>query len=367
VKGHKPIEQYLGDLDDSLRVTLRRRQRILSEARSHLEEAAEAQQRRGESRAEAERLVTAAFGPPEEVAASYGTDGTSPIGRTAVGLADCCYRAAEYLKKPENREAIHGEIVLLAAVPCAGALIISLLDSSPLWALRVYLVPALVVVLFFVAAQTWTGLRSLPRPGYARRWLKLDRAAQRRIMCALREGATLADPREADFVAELRGRARGLRLPRFLFAPFAVLCTVMFVVSLALGDLDADAAGMLFLTLLLWWLLVTDTRRARQRAEQELLALDVLHDVAAEALETGGARLEECISPPRQIHPSPADLQFRLVPVGAAVPPVGVGAKRGMIQLWQEPDDQPQEFEADNAEELRELRKRLTAIVARRS
>lgn len=368
MKGSEAIEQYLADLDDSLRVTLRRRERILSEARHHLEEAVETHQRQGASREEAERHALAAFGPPEDVAASHSTARAGALARSVGGLADCCYRVGEYLREAKNREAFVGTVAFAMLTGGSGIVAGLIRDREPL---VVAAVSAVVWSMLFAVVRTWIGLRSLPRPGYVRRWLKLDRAAHERILRALHEKAPLGDSREAAFAAELRRRARGLRLPRWLVAPPAMLLTAASVLGLAHGGLAYGGLGpgyvlapLLFSAVLMWWL-ITDSRRALRRAEAELLALDILHENTAQALQEGRARLEESVVPT-----SPGALRFSVVPMSARTPLVSVGVTRGLtgrgkIQLWQDPDHAPDRFDPADEDELYQLGEHLAAATRR--
>ena len=167
------IEQYLADLDDELRVRLWRRERILTEARGHLEErAAEAKAQERTSQAEAEQRAIAAFGSPGQVAGLFAAEGGGALNRTVVaGGSALSYRVAR------NRELLTGVAAL--TVGFFAATVVYGSDFGKLfvglWGLSV-----------FIALQV---LKPAPRPGYVRRWRKLDLATRRQIARALRGGS----------------------------------------------------------------------------------------------------------------------------------------------------------------------------------
>ncbi len=66
----EPIEDYLDDLLLALRLPPRETRWLLAETEAHLREAAEAEERAGLGRSEAERAVVRRFGSPSEVAAA---------------------------------------------------------------------------------------------------------------------------------------------------------------------------------------------------------------------------------------------------------------------------------------------------------
>jgi hypothetical protein len=84
------IQAYLEALDDLLCVRLARRERILTEAHAHLREEAAAQRRSGTSQDEAKRRAIAAFGTPEDVAASHA-EGDRALGRLVMLVSDLFY------------------------------------------------------------------------------------------------------------------------------------------------------------------------------------------------------------------------------------------------------------------------------------
>jgi hypothetical protein len=77
----QPIEDYLAGLEAELRLSPRRRRRVLAEARAHLEEAAERSGERGET---AERAALERFGPVAVVASAFRP---RPADRAALAAA----------------------------------------------------------------------------------------------------------------------------------------------------------------------------------------------------------------------------------------------------------------------------------------
>lgn len=87
------IEQYLAHLRDALRVSSRRRDRILDDVRDHLIDAAEHLQRDGLETTVAEQRAIAAFGPAAHIAEQFNRDAATatlrhaPVVMAASGVA----------------------------------------------------------------------------------------------------------------------------------------------------------------------------------------------------------------------------------------------------------------------------------------
>jgi hypothetical protein len=125
---------------------------------------------------------------------------------------------------------------------------------------------------------------ALPRPGYARRWLRLDRAARARVLRAADQREVLEDPREGDFAAEFSTRVRRLGRPRWYWAPVAAVSAAFAIAYAGLWDSNAAAAVLCAAVACLQVVLgLGSERRAHQLAVAELKALDVVEQAVREA------------------------------------------------------------------------------------
>ena len=339
------IREYVHELNDSLRVRLSRRGRILAETRGHLEQAVEAELARGVSRAEAERRAIAAFGPPQEVAASFGVEGATVIGRAAVAVADVFYR--KYGRDWRLFIRALSVFVALSAV-----LAISLVALG--------LGRNLLVVLVVCAYGGYQYLRrvvALPRPGYTRRFLKLDANVRERLLGALREGKPVPDAQAADYAAEVASRARGL-------GPSLLVHTILFAyfvgeaVALEQQGLGSQIAwGALALVVLLHFPIVRS--RGARSARAELTLLQLLDEVMQEPHDP--ARLIE-----RPKHIGSPDFEnvlvFTVEPASGEARSVKLAANYEEIRMWA--NGQRIRFRGPNR--MRELRLCLASFVAGR-
>ena len=260
------IRQYRADLEDALRVRLARRERILAEACAHLEEEASAAVAGGMDRGAAERYAVRVFGAPEEVAASHGTDGATTFGRVVVALADILYRLLHAGNwRPRLLTRVAGAAGLATvAIPLVAS------GRLPAWPLLLFTVGIMDLV------PEIQRTCALPRPGYARRWMKLDRAVRARILDQITDGEALLAGSE-DFTAEFAMRVRRLGMTWPMVALLAACATVacawsgLTAVAFAGWATAAAVAGL------------KSRRSARQQAEGELAALDILDQVIREA------------------------------------------------------------------------------------
>ncbi len=335
------IGEYLDELDDALNVGLARRERILTEAHAHLEEAASAHEDAGASRAQAERLALSAFGSPHEVARA--SDAASRLRRAVEVLADLCYRVGVR----NRREALGSlAVVTVTGVVCA-------VDAG--WWLAWPLASMGLVLLHLVMAGPKA--LSAPRPGYARRWLKLERSARTRVLGALNEGRRVTESEDVEFAAEVAHRLRWLTAARWVWALSASHAEGVAVFYMIRGSAGA-AAFFGFLGVL--FLVAAMRSSPRQRAEDELRLLDVVDQVVREA--GARARLEEGRGRDGTYPDPDGAVTFWLVPVAEDATAVELAADGKVIALrvgWY-----TQKLRGPNR--LRELRLCLAAVVTGR-
>ena len=289
----RTIGEYLDELDDALKVGLNRRQRILTEAHTHLEEAAGAHQAHGASRQEAERLALSAFGSPYEVA--RGSDAATTLGRTVEVVADLCYRAGVRSR---------GVALFLLAMLAVTVVVFAAVGGSWLEGLLFS-----VLLLLMNLVKFGPEALSMPRPGYARRWLKLDRPARTLVLRSLCERRALSDPEGVEFAGEVAQRVRWLAAARWVLT----LATAYFA-SVAVFFMLRGSAGLAALLGFAGVLCVVFAKRRspRQRAEDELRVLDVVDQVVREA--GAHARLQEGDDIDGTYPESNGDVHFWLVP-----------------------------------------------------
>ncbi len=359
------IEQYLTDLDDELRVGLWRRERILAEVRSHLEQtAAETEERDRVSPAEAERCAVAAFGSPEQVAAGFDTKARSALAGSAAALSDLSYRVA---RNPQALRDFAGAVV-------AGAL------SWAFFALVIGVGWGAATGAFGGSMSTgFKALRALkpaPRPGYVRRWRKLDQSARSQVAAALRSGSAPSEPIAADLAVEVRQRVRGLRnyLAVFFAVFVAVLLATAYVIDAAARGKPSAAAVAIVLAVAAVAYACWDWPSARRQVETELAALEAVEEVTGEALREGSARLEERPLGPLdpcadRCEPKGRDrtrLRFELAPENPKACAVSLMTSRRALELWLGPDRFRHKIKRRHGDHLHELHLCLAAVVAGR-
>lgn len=353
MSGPASIGAYLAELEDSLNVRLARQNRIVAEVGSHLREAASSEERRGAGREQAERRAIADFGPPQQLAASFGTEGLGPLGKLAVAAADVCYLV---WTAPDRRRLVVRSAGFGLAIALLSGLLFTLgSHQGPGEAAREVLLPAAFGALLLLAVEAWP-LRALPRPGYGRRWLKLTPAARERVVCALRRGEALCDPTEAEFARELRARTRRgsdkLWLNALVFA------------LLAYSSLQRHVqAGDLLWLLVMVWLVGSGLLRKRRNAPglalAELAGLEVLVDAAHDVIRRGQAHLLERTH--ENILKHPDQFYFVLTPVEPEACCVSLAAGTDTIYVWVR--DTLHQF-GHHEEGLGELRNYLASVIA---
>ena len=271
------IRQYVRDLEDALKVRLARQERIVCETREHLQDAVDAEVAHGTARDEAERRATAAFGPSRELAASFGSEGTTAIGRGFVAFADVLHR-----KLDGDRYLLVRAAAGFAATCAAGAVIFAV-GGMPLQY-------GLLVVAFLICVEGYADLRriaALPRRGYTRRFLKLDAGVRERLLRALREGEPVSDPSAADYAAEVAVRARRLGPSLAVHGAWAAYVAVF----VAVGDLEPGTQivwGVVVLVIAAHFAMTRHRGPRIALAELELLQLvDDVVDMREDGIEAG--------------------------------------------------------------------------------
>lgn len=339
------IREYLAELDDALSVRLARRERILTEARAHLEEALANEVQRGASPEQAELRVIVAFGAPQEVAASYGVDGATALGRASVALADLFFRLYGDSWRRFIKARVQGVAVFVFMVTA--------------W-IALGAAPAMVILGFAgaIAGATCVRLRpvlALPRSGYARRFLKLEPAVRAGIV---RHDPAPPGASQGAFAAELATRARRLSAHHVWWAYAAFFAGVTLVA-------DNKAWIVIYAVIAILCLLGARSSRssARQQAEGELAALDIIDQVIREANVRASVVAPAVIEQPQANARAdcPERLYFDVCPFddGARV---CVRVDRNMIWMWLD----GARYEFRGPDRLRELRLCLAAVIAGR-
>ncbi len=342
-----PIEQYLGDLDDELRVRLWCRRRILAEVREHLEQqATEARREQRMSQAQAEQTAIASFGSPRRIAEGFAAEAGGVLNRAVVTVSDLSYRV---MQKPLLLLCIAWWPVALVALGSVGVG-----PDSPLWA-------SVCGLGGYMLFESLLLLQATPRPGYVRRLRKLDPLARRQIVSGLRGGDAPSVPLASDVAAEVRQRVRELRHYRHisLFLLFLLLASVVVLSAVRNGEpyLPLSLAVVLA-TLLVGGVVMSrcDVRSARGHVASELEALAVVEEVAGEALRDGSARLQE--------QRDRKELRFELVPENPEACPLAVEVHGRALYLWAGPEESPYEFKRRDGDHLRRLALSVDAIVS---
>lgn len=346
------VDRYLVDLDDELHVRLWRRERIVAEARAHLEQRAEeAQQQEHVGRAEAEQRAVAAFGSAEQVAAGFAAEAGGALNTAAVAVSDLSYRVA---RKPTTLLAIAWWPLGLVALGIVGV------TSGLAW-MWVCSMGGFLFGLGFVE------LRPAPRKGYLRRWRKVDRAARRQIISLLAGGKTPSDARAGRVALEVCQRARYLRrYVLWISVPFIFVLVGLTIVSkMVIGEphlvdgLAIVLAGVAAAALAAGIIVASwDSRRARRQVASELAALEVIEEVAGEALEDGAARLHEHIDGKR--------FSVELVPENPSACNISLEVRPSAIWLWLGHHDFPLQVKRRHADHLAQLGLYLDAAVSGR-
>lgn len=210
------FDAYLADLDDALEVWPARRQRILAEARDHLEDAADAQQARGASRDGAEHEAVAALGAPEALAGSLATGYPPPRLAAARWVAELGVTGAVWLSYA----------AVLGAELSPWALAWALMLQAPLYA-----------IFHECLCRSLESTTS---------WGELEDAGRGRVIRALRARGSVARPKEAELVLEEATRRRRLIWwAAVLIAPVVLLFVVVVVGSLlSPGSLVSHPYGL---------------------------------------------------------------------------------------------------------------------------
>ncbi len=314
------IEQYLADLDDELRVRRWRRERILAEVRDHLEEGArETREEEQTSQAEAEQRAVAALGSPGQVARGFAAEAENALNRTAVAVSDFSYRVAR------NRQAVTPAVGM-----SMGLVVLGILGEDP----DSFMYMSLCSFWGMAVAVGFRALVPAPRPGYVRRWRKLDLGARRQIAGALRGGKAPSQPPASDVAVEVKQRVRNVRRYLWLGVLFGVSPLALLIVYAAVAD-GEPLRWATVLVLGLWVacpaMIWRDWRSARRQVESELAALEVVEEVAGEVLRTGRARLQERYGRPTL---GVTRFWFDLVPEDPKACAVSLEVSRRALDMW---------------------------------